>query len=67
MGEGKVDLNLGKWCDAQRQNKKKNKLSQERIQKLNDIHFDWGKTKPTKHKATSTSSPQQQKQRKTSK
>ena len=39
MGNGQADLKLGQWCHKQRKNRKKNKLSQERINKLNDIHF----------------------------
>ena len=32
---------LGGWCSRQRQLKKQNKLSKERIQKLNEIKFPW--------------------------
>ena len=34
-------LNLGKWVNRQRQKQKKNELSEERIQLLNDIGFIW--------------------------
>merc|ERR1712146_635293 len=39
-----VTTGLGAWCKTQRQNKKKNKLSQDRIDKLDNIGFDWGKS-----------------------
>ena len=44
MGEGNADLKLGSWCNTQRTSRKENQLSQERITKLNDIHFVWGDT-----------------------
>jgi superfamily II DNA or RNA helicase len=35
---------LGKWCDHKRANKKKNKLSEDKIKKLQDIpYWYWGK------------------------
>ena len=37
--EGRV--RLGRWVDRQRQNKKKGKLSADRIRRLNSIGFDW--------------------------
>lgn len=40
----KWDTNLGRWVSTQRTNKISS-LSQERIDKLNSIGFDWGETK----------------------
>ena len=34
-------MSLGSWCVEQRKNQRKNKLSQERIDLLNSITFDW--------------------------
>ncbi|MFI3327407.1 MAG: Helicase associated domain protein [Clostridia bacterium] len=35
------DLKIGQWCNSQRKNFKSGILSQERIDKLNEINFSW--------------------------
>ena len=35
---------LGRWIDTQRQRRKKGRLSEDKIQRLDEIGFDWGKT-----------------------
>lgn len=35
--------NLGNWCSKQREKYNKKKLPENRVKKLNDISFDWGK------------------------
>ena len=47
----KSGVYLGKWCDHQKQRKRKNMLSEERIKKLNDINFNFeNKTEISWHK-----------------
>ncbi|MFA7061805.1 MAG: Helicase associated domain protein [Pedobacter sp.] len=35
---------LGRWIDTQRQNRKKGRLSEEKIKRLDEIGFEWGKS-----------------------
>lgn len=41
QGAGNRQLNLGKWCDTQRQTKKQGKLTADRIERLEKINFKW--------------------------
>ena len=40
-------LNLGLWCDRQRQARKKNKLLTSRVERLQGIGFTWGSVRPS--------------------
>ena len=42
------DINLGTWVNAQRQNRKKNKLTFEQIKRLNELGFIWDATNTRK-------------------
>ena len=35
------ELNLGHWCSGQRQNYKKNKLTEDKIKRLEKLGFVW--------------------------
>lgn len=44
--EWKENPELGQWCYVQRRTYRKGKLSAERIQRLEEIGFEWGRTAP---------------------